>query len=104
MATKRRLQVKEPQEDEEEELDERHLPVIKRPDWGWRDWLLRDYLRYWYVAGCLFLDVLVVLEINKDVDPGLSISIPVIVLIGMIMLEVLVFRSLWGKDGRWQKR
>jgi hypothetical protein len=104
MATKRRLQVKVPQEDEEELLDEKHLPVTRRPDWGWHDWLLRDYLRYWYVAGILFLDVLVVLEINKDVDSGLSISVPAIVLTGLVILEILVFRSLWGKEGRWQKR
>ncbi len=104
MATKRRLTVKVPQEDEEKEIDERKLPVTKRPDWGWRDWFLRDYLRYWYVAGFLLLDVLVVLEIQKDVDPGLSISIPLIVLIGMILAEILVFRSLWGREGKWQKR
>ena len=103
MATKRRLQVNVPQE-AEEELDERYLPITKRLDRGWRDWLLRDYLRYWYVAGCLLLDILVVLEIQKDVDPWLTISIPLIVLIGMILVEVLAFKSLWGEDGKWQKR
>ena len=104
MATKRRLTVKVPQADDDEEIDEKRLPITKRPDRGWRDWLLRDYLRYWYVAGFLMLDILIVLEVQKDIDPGLAVSIPLIVLIAMILTEVLIYRSLWGKDGKWQKR
>ena len=103
MATKRKLTVKVPPPKEEENVDERSLPVVLRRDRGWRDWFLRDYLRYWYLVGCFILDVLVVLEVWRSVDVGLSTSVPLIVLTAMMLAEFLAFLALWGKNGRWKK-
>ena len=65
---------------------------------------LRDYLRYWYFVGCLMGDVFVVLEVWVIVEPGLSTSIPIIVLTAMALAEFLVYIALWGKNGKWKKR
>jgi hypothetical protein len=105
MAIKRKITVKvSPPAENEEETDERLKPVVLRRDRGWKDWLLRDYLRYWYFVGCLMCDVFVVLEVWVIVEPGLSTSIPIIVLTAMALAEFLVYLALWGKNGRWKKR
>jgi hypothetical protein len=105
MATKRKITVKVPPPDENEEgLDERLKPLALRRDRGWRDWFLRDYLRYWYFVGCAAGDVLVVLEVWRIVDTGLSTSVPFIVLTALALAEFLFYISLWGKDGKWKKR
>lgn len=105
MAIKRKITVKvSPPAESEEETDERLKPVVLRRDRGWKDWLLRDYLRYWYFVGCLMGDVFVVLEVWVIVEPGLSTSIPIIVLTAMALAEFLVYIALWGKNGKWKKR
>ncbi|MGD0817493.1 MAG: hypothetical protein ABR986_03745 [Methanomassiliicoccales archaeon] len=105
MATKRKITVKVTHPGErEEEMNEELKPVALRRDRGWRDWFLRDYLRYWYFVGCLLGDVLVVLEVWRIVDTELSTSIPIIVLTALALIEFLVFLALWGKNGKWKKR
>jgi hypothetical protein len=103
MATKRRFTVKVPPP-EGEETDELSKPVLLRRDRGWRDWLLRDYLRYWYFVGCLFADVLITLEVWQNIDTERSTSVPLIVLTVLALAEFLGYLSLWGKNGRWRKR
>jgi hypothetical protein len=104
MATKRKITVKVPPLDEDEETDERLKPPILRRDRGWRDWLLRDYLRYWYFVGCLMADAFIALEVWRNVDAGLSTSVPLIVAAALVLGEFLVYLALWGKDGRWKSR
>jgi len=104
MATKRRITVKVPPPAEDDETDERLKPLILRRDRGWRDWLLRDYLRYWYFVGCLTADAFIALEVWSNVDPGLSTSVPLIVAAALVLGEFLVYLALWGKDGKWKSR
>jgi hypothetical protein len=37
------------------------------------------------------------------VEPGLSVSVPIIILIAMVIAEALLYLALWGRDGRWKK-
>jgi hypothetical protein len=103
MATKRRIKVKVIPQDEEDGTDERLKPVVLRRDRGWKDWLVTDYLRYWYFVGCLLADAFIVLEVRANIDPGLDISVPLIILVALVASEVLLYRSLWGAEGRWGK-
>jgi hypothetical protein len=104
MATKRKITVKVPPPDESEDADERLRPFAMRRDRGWKDWFLRDYLRYWYFVGCLTVDVFVALEVWMIVDVGLSTSVPIIVLMVLALAEFLGYLALWGKGGRWKRR
>jgi uncharacterized membrane protein YdcZ (DUF606 family) len=104
MATKRKLTVKVPPPDQEWDIDEQLKPALLRRDRGWRDWLLRDYLRYWYFMGCLFADVLIVMEVWRNIDIGLSTSVPLIVLTALVIGEFLGYLSLWGNNGKWRKK
>jgi hypothetical protein len=105
MATKRKITVKVPPPVESEEgKDERGQPVILRRDRGWKNWFLRDYLRYWYFVGCLMADTFVGLEIWLCVDTGLSTSVPLIAVAALVLIEFLAYISLWGKNGRWRTR
>jgi hypothetical protein len=104
MATKRRIKVKViPRDEDDDGTDERLKPVILRRDRGWKDWLVSDYLRYWYFVGCLLADALIVLEVRANIDPGLDISVPLIILGALAVSEVLVYRYLWGSEGRWRE-
>jgi hypothetical protein len=104
MAKKRKITVKVPSPTEErEDVDDRLKPVVLRPDRGWRDWLLRDYLRYWYAVACIMGDAFVVLWVWQSVEPGLSTSVPFIALTVLVLAEYMAYRSLWGKEGRWKK-
>ena len=102
MATKRKITVKIPPP-EGEETDEDLKPVILRRDRGWRDWFISDYLRYWYFLGCLLGDAFIALEVRDNIDTGLSILVPLIVITALAAAEFLVYRSLWGSEGRWAK-
>ena len=104
MATKRKITVKVPPPDDGDETGEGQRPVIIRRDRGWRDWFLRDYLRYWYFVGCLMGDAFIVMEVWRGVDPGLSTSVPLIVLTMLALGEFLAYLALWGNNGKWKKR
>ena len=105
MATKRKITVKiAPPDEYGEESDEKLQPIGMRRDRGWKDWFLREYLPYWYFAGCLLADTFAVLEVWTSVDSGLSISVPLIVLTALALVEILVYLTLWGKNGKWKKR
>ncbi len=102
MATKRKITVKVPPP-EVEETEDRLKPVVMRRDPGWRGWFLGDYLRYWYFIGCLMVDAFILLQVWQMVEPGLSVSVPIIILVAMVIAEALLYLALWGRDGRWKK-
>lgn len=104
MATKRKITVKVlPPGEDEGTIDESQIPVILRRDRGWKDWFLKDYLRYWYFVGCLIGDMFIAIEVWRNVDTGFSTSIPLIVLAALVLVEFLLYLYLWGKDGKWRK-
>ena len=105
MASKRKITVKvRPPSESEDEIEESLKPVLLRRDRGWRDWFLRDYLRYWYLVGCMIADAMLTIEVWRNVDTGLSTSVPLIVLGALILGEFFVYLALWGRNGRWKKR
>ena len=90
MATKRVLRNVAPSTEPEPELEE-----------SWSDWLRGTYARYWYVLFCMFVDVVVGLEIYNRVDGLTGIIMTVVVLAVLVALQVLIYLKAWGAQGRW---
>jgi hypothetical protein len=89
MAYKRRVEVeaKPPQVEEEVELE----PL------GWKDWLLKKYARAWYWVGCLFLDVIIFLEMQRLLNTNALVA-GMAAVAGAVVQLALYFR-IWGRGG-----
>lgn len=69
-----------------------------RAEETWREWLLRDYLRYWYWVLFLFLDVMTFLWLWSS-EPLKAAA--VIACIGLLLFEIFLYGRLWGRGGRF---
>lgn len=97
MAKKRMLGDEPPAEVQVEETAEVELPR-KFQDVAWREWLLKDLLRYCFLLGCLFIDILIPLGFLLD-DGGLVMQILAIIFLGLALsLEYLIHRKIWHSD------
>jgi hypothetical protein len=71
------------------------------PEESWSDWLKGTYARYWYVLFCMFVDVVVGLEMYNRVEGLTGIILAVAVLAVPIAMQVLIYLKAWGAQGRW---
>jgi len=93
MAKKRRIEVEDRKEPVSEGKDD--IPKKYR-DTSWGDWFRGTYARWWYVVICMFIDLILALEISRFLpDPWLYL-IPVMLVITLTMMEVYVFHRIWG--------
>ncbi len=67
----------------------------------WSDWLKGTYARYWYVLFCLFVDVVVGLEIFNRIDGVTGIVLAAVAVAALIALQVFIYVKAWGAQGRW---
>jgi len=95
MAQKRRLEGGAPSEPEEDEADQ-DVPS-KYHDAGWVEWARRDFLRYWYVVGCIAADTIIPLEVTRDVQGNAGVAVAVIALALLIAGEIILYQRLWHK-------
>ena len=84
---------------EEAEMDDEETIRFLRTHLGWKDWVIYDYMRYWYVAGALLLDCLVLLTLADGLTPldwvdGLAV---LLTSIGLLFLEGLMYFMIWPK-------
>ena len=88
MAKKRRLEVPRPPPAEEAEEDEGP---------GWKDWLIRDYARYWYWIGMGFLDLIIFFQAqwSFDLDWQGALFLAGVAAVAQLYLYI----RLWGNDG-----
>lgn len=95
MAQKRRLEV-EPGKRPEEGPERRDKEVpAKFRDMGWRDWALKEYARYWYFLGCVFVDIIFTLEVARVSPPSVAAVTPVVFLAAAVAAEFVLYRWLW---------
>jgi hypothetical protein len=67
---------------------------------SWRDWFLSDYLRYWYLLGCGFVDVMATLELLRELPLGLALPALVPFLFLALYLEHWFYkRHFQQEDG-----
>ena len=80
-----------------EDHTEEELPR-KYQDVGWKEWLILDFARYWFVTIALAVDVLLGLGVMTSVS-GAGLVGYVIFLAIVIPAEVVIYLVLWGKKG-----
>jgi hypothetical protein len=90
MATKRVLRNTAPQTEPQPELEE-----------SWSTWLRGTYARYWYVLFCMFVDVIVGLEVYTRIDGLIGIILAMVVLVALVAVQVYIYLKAWGALGRW---
>ncbi len=90
MATKRVLRNTAPPTEPQSELEE-----------SWSAWLRGTYARYWYVLFCMFVDVVVGLEIYIRIDGFTGIILVMVVLVALVAVQVHIYLKAWGAQGRW---
>lgn len=83
--------------DEGEDMPEEQAVKILRKHLPWKDWLLVDYLRYWYGLGALALDVFLPLHIARSYHLR---TVPwilalVLLLAVLLYLEARIYLWLW---------
>jgi len=83
--------------DEGEDMPEEQAVKILRKHLPWKDWLLVDYLRYWYGLGALALDVFLPLHIARSyhVRTAPWILALFLLLAVLLYLEIRMYQWLW---------
>lgn len=88
MAQKRRVEVEARPPPPPEEVPE---------EMNWRDWFLKRYARAWYWVGCMFLDVIIFLELQRVLRADTLVAGMAAVAVAVVQLA-LYFR-IWGRGG-----
>ena len=83
----------------EADMDEEETARFLRSSLPWKDWLLYDYLRYWYAGGAILLDGLLLLTVSDALSPidwldGLAIAATGL---GLVFLEALGYILIWPR-------
>ena len=83
--------------DDGEDMPEEQAVKILRKHLPWKDWLLTDYLRYWYGLGALALDIFLPMQIAKmyHVRTALWILTIFLLIATLLYLEIRVYLLLW---------
>ena len=68
---------------------------------SWSIWFLSTYAQYWYALLCLFIDSVIGLQIYHDITGMTGLVLTLFVLIALVAVEVVIYRYLWGEEGRW---
>jgi hypothetical protein len=95
MARKRSIKI------EEDSLEPKPVPESdeespkEKKDESWSSWFRRTYARYWYVIGCGFLDIITALETARNSPPGYSFTLPIILSLALIMVELFLYTKIW---------
>lgn len=71
---------------------------ILRAKLTWRDWILHDWLRYWYGVGAMALNVFLLLWLLQSfqIRDILGISLLLVVTVILASMEFVGYRLLWS--------
>ncbi len=83
--------------DKAEDLPEEQAVKILRKHLPWKDWLVTDYLRYWYGLGALALDVFLPWQIARWYHVRMVPGILALFLLisALLYFEVRVYQWFW---------
>jgi len=81
----------------DEEMDAETALRIRRKKMSWRDWVLYDFLRYWYWLGALALVAFLLMQVSwmYHVRDAAGLSVLAVCGLGIIILEFYVYKSVW---------
>ncbi len=91
MAQKRRIGVERSGGSEEiEDVPERFKEST------WSEWARHSYAKWWYGILCMFVDLLLALEISSQLTEPWNYFIPTLVIVPLLVFELYVYHRLWG--------
>jgi len=93
MAKKRRIEVERSEEPEEIDVPD------KFKESSWSEWVRNSYAKWWYGILCMFLDLLLAIEISNRLYAPWNYFIPTIVVILLLIIELYIFHRIWGGLG-----
>ncbi len=91
----------------------RQISLERHGETGWYEWTLRELLRYFFGLGILALLVFIPLQMEVSWVPSNSPAVldpalvPLFALTAVVVIGVLAFlayRSVWGDNGRVERR
>ncbi len=67
----------------------------------WKDWLVVDFLRYWYAIGVMALIVFILLGLRMQYHVADPLGILALLILGIVIaiLGFLGYRKLWPEGG-----
>ena len=87
MANKRRIMIRCPHENEEQVCEE-----------TWWEWFRWKYSKYWYGLLALTAILFSMLEILRHEEIDWNVSAALIAGLGLLVLFMIGYLKLWGKD------
>ncbi len=74
---------------------------------SWKEWIVKDYARYWYVIFCLAILILgvgEVLRVQPNRTAPLTLLLWSLLLISVVTVQVLGYILLWRRNSPTGKR
>ncbi len=101
---KRREKVAEAKEDET--LADDQVKRIARKHLPWSDWIMGEYMQYWYWLIVLAIDAFVLMDISQryHVRDSLGVLALIGAFTGAVFGEYLVFIKLWPESAVFKSR
>lgn len=90
---------------EDGDIDDAAALRIMRAGLPWKDWLIHDFLRYWFIVCALGADLLTVLWIVGSLDASDLVVglVAAVAFLAMGAVEVLIYLRVWP-EGPFTKR
>lgn len=102
MANKRRIQVKPPTEEKEEDnVPDSRCDRDIAIEGTWEEWFQRVFLKYCYGLGVLFLVCMLPLEISRRWEGDLGLAAAFLTVLMIVPLGFFGYSKVWGKGGKW---
>ncbi len=103
MARKRRLEVRSPEEEHQEEDDvhdvrsDRDIAI----EGTWTEWFKKVFVKYCYAILVLFLACVVPLEVHRQLHGDLGLGAAFLALLIIVPLGLFGYLRIWGDNGLW---
>lgn len=82
---------------QETEMEDTQALKVLRNELPWKDWILTDFLRYWYWLGVFALDIFLVLELTRryHVDDALGAALLAAVFLAIAGIAFMGYHKVW---------
>ncbi len=90
MAKKRRIDATKQEIEPETEPE-----VVPRHTESWPLWIRNEFLRYWYIVGCMFVDAITFLQVYLAPDRPIVLALGLVII--LIVIEAFIYRRIWRR-------
>jgi hypothetical protein len=80
-----------------DDLEDAQALKILRNELPWKDWVLTDFLRYWYWLGVFAFEIFLVLELVRryDVEDLRGRALLAALAVAIVALAIWAYRRIW---------